>query len=95
MTVNFRRDRSRKSIVEITGCTEFLDAADGAWVNDDVIVLLLVLLNVHGFEVGIGEKTSFDGLEPGVGGREKDASNIDNFAGVDCAGLRAVGVDGE
>lgn len=95
MAVDFRRDRPREGIVEIAGCAELLDAADSAWVDDDVIVLLLVLLDVHGLEVGISQQTSFDGLEAGVGRREKDAGDIDNFTGVNRAGSGAVGVDSE
>lgn len=95
MAVDFRCDRPRKGVIEVACCAELFDAADGAWVDDNVIVLLLVLLDVHGLEVGIGEQTSFDGLEPGIGRWEKDTGDIDDFTGVDCAGLRAVGVDGE
>lgn len=95
VAVDLRGDGFGEGVVEIALGAELLDAADGARVDGDVVVLLFVLLDVHGLEVGVGEQAGLDGLEAGVGGGQEDAGNVDDLAGVDGAGLGAVGVDGE
>ena len=95
MAVDFGRNGLGEVLVRVAGLLELGDAAEEGGVDLHLGVGLLVLDDVVGLEVGVGEKTGAHGLEAGVRGGEEDAGNVDNVTGVDLADERAVGENGK
>ena len=64
-------------------------------VVEHVVVGLLVLIDVHCFEISVGEKASANRFEARVGCWEENACNVYNIARIDLPGNSAVAMDGQ